>query len=226
MLTPTHLGSSVQGPQSMERCRTAQVLRIRALHWTWISTPSLQPRLRECQRRGVRKGVRAASWGRVLWSAVLQTRHGRHTPAPTAAGIMCTRHTQNQASQHCGTDGVDDLQATPFTEELLAVDSLRRENHSFVRIPLLIGFPCPSGWPETTHIGSTNSSYLKKKKEEEGKEGRKEIEIWGELGGAKKNRYILHLYTCMKFSSTKENKHKQVVCLLGKELYFQMSKGI
>lgn len=173
MLTPTHLGcnldlgqrgSSLQGPQSMERCRTAQVLRIRALHRTWISTPSLQPRLRECQRRGVRKGVRAASWGRVLGSAVLQTRHGRHTPAPTAAGIMCTRHTQNQASQHCGTDGVDDLQATPFTEELLAVDSLRRENHSFVRIPLLIGFPCPSGWPETTHIGSTNSSYLKKKK--------------------------------------------------------------
>lgn len=140
---------------------------------------------------------------------------------------MCTRHTQNQASQHCCTDGADDLQATPFTEELLAVDSLRWENHSLVRTPLLIGFPCPGGRPETTHIGSTNSSYFKKKKKKKERKEEKKLKYEGSWEGLRRiDMIILHVHTCMKFSSIKENKHKQVVCLLGKELYFQMSKGI
>lgn len=88
---------------------------------------------------------------------VPSSRHGMATTLLHSQLLgLCAQGTHK--TKPC-TGGVDDLQATPFTKELLPVDSLKRENHSFVRIRLLIKFLCLSGWPETTHIGSNDSSY-------------------------------------------------------------------
>lgn len=115
---------------------------------------------------------------------------------------MCTGPTQEQVSQNSCIDGVDDLQATPFTEGILATDSLRSENHLLLRIWSLTRFLCPRGWPH-----------------------KKELEHGGSWEGLRGVHMII-FHSMYAWNSQAYRKIEISEYFLDKELYFYMSKRI
>lgn len=100
-------------------------------------------------------GVRG--WGGELWNAVSWTWQGHCMLEPTAAMTACTGSSRSifQRGLARSSPGL-----YPFLRRYwLELASGGRENHSFLKVWLLVGFLCFSGW-SYTHVHRPSMNWI------------------------------------------------------------------